>query len=234
MSKIGVSTPILSRRSLGKAAGALVLAFALRPPLGFADEVVHLPGSLDTNRMLDAWLRINADGTATVFTGKVELGQGNVTALAQIAAEELDLPMAKVTMVAGDTALTPNEGFTAGSQSIEYGGTALRLAAAETRAILLERAAAQLSAPADQLRVADGVVSGPDGKSIGYGKLVADGMLHREASAKVPPKAPADYKIVGKSIGRLDIPAKVTGGAIFVQDMRLDGMVFGRVVRPPS
>jgi CO/xanthine dehydrogenase Mo-binding subunit len=229
-----MSAPVLSRRSLGKAAGALVLAFAMRPPLGFGEEAAHLPGSLDTNRMLDAWIRINADGTATVFTGKAELGQGNVTALAQIAAEELDLPMAKVTIVTADTALTPNEGFTAGSQSIEYGGTALRLAAAETRAILLDRAAAQLGAPANDLRVADGVVSGPGGKTIGYGKLVAAGMLHKEVSAKVPPKLPAEYKIVGKSIGRLDIPAKVTGGAIFVQDMRLDGMVFGRVVRPPS
>ena len=84
--------------------------------------------------MLDAWIRINADGTATVFTGKVELGQGIVTALAQIAAEELDLPLARVSMISGDTGRTPNEGMTAGSQSIENSGTALRMAAAEVRA----------------------------------------------------------------------------------------------------
>jgi nicotinate dehydrogenase subunit B len=229
-----MSAPILTRRSLGKSAGALVLAFAIRPRVGFGNEPAHLPGSLDNNRMLDAWIRINADGTATIFTGKVELGQGSVTALAEIAAEELDLPMESVAIVSGDTALTPNEGFTAGSQSIEYGGTALRLAAAEARAILLERAAAELGVSAGELRVENGIVRGPDGKSVGYGKLVSDGMLHREASAKVMPKSPADYKIVGKPVGRLDIPAKVTGGAIFVQDMRFDSMVFGRVVRPPS
>ena len=93
--------------------------------------------------MLDAWIRINADGTATVFTGKVELGQGILTALAQIAAEELDLPLARVTMISGDTGQTPNEGQTAGSQSIENSGTALRLAGAEVRAILLDLAAEQ-------------------------------------------------------------------------------------------
>src|SRR5476649_889907 len=139
--------PTLNRRQfsagLSAGLGAIVVAFTLRPE-GALAQAAPLPGSLNTNRMLDAWIRINADGTATVFTGKVELGQGNVTALAQIAAEELDLPMSRVAMVSGDTSLTPNEGFTAGSQSIEYGGVALRLAAAEARAILLERAAAQL------------------------------------------------------------------------------------------
>ena len=116
--------------------------------------------------MLDAWMRIDADGTVTVFTGKVELGQGIVTALAQIAAEELDLPLARVHMISGDTARTPNEGVTAGSQSIEYSGTALRLAGAEVRAILLDAAAKKLGVAPDTLKVSDGTISGADGRKV--------------------------------------------------------------------
>ena len=183
--------------------------------------------------MLDAWIRIAPNGIATVFTGKVELGQGILTALSQIAAEELDLPLSRVKMISGDTGQTPDEGQTAGSQSIENSGTALRLAAAEVRAILLELAAKRFGVPPDKLTVADGVITAPDGHYLYYGALAATGNFKREATAKVAPKSPADYKIVGKSILRHDIPAKVTGGAAFVQDMRPPGMLHGRVVRPP-
>src|SRR3954468_8467210 len=134
----------LTRRGLGATAAGLTLFFSLSP----AGAQKALPGSLQTNRRLDAWLRINADGTVTVFTGKVEIGQGAVTALLQMAAEELDVSPARIRMVSGDTALTPDEGFTAGSQSMEYGGTALRYAAAEARAILLGLAAEKLGVPA--------------------------------------------------------------------------------------
>jgi nicotinate dehydrogenase subunit B len=113
--------PELNRRQFSAGLGAIVVAFTLRPE-GALAQAAPLPGSLNTNRMLDAWIRINADGTATVFTGKVELGQGILTALAQIAAEELDLPLARLTMISGDTGRTPNEGVTAGSQSIENSG----------------------------------------------------------------------------------------------------------------
>src|SRR6185436_7847195 len=112
----------------------------------------RLPGSLQTNRMLDAWLRINADGSVTVFTGKVELGQGIVTALAQIAAEELDVPLAHVTMIPGRTGRPRDEGQTAGSQSIEQSGTALRMAGAEVRALLIALAATKLGVAADTLK----------------------------------------------------------------------------------
>ena len=138
----------LTRRQFGKAAGALVLSFALAPRLAGA-QAPKLPGSLANNRMLDAWLRINPDGSVIIFTGKVELGQGILTALAQIAAEELDLPLARVRMIAGDTAQTPDEDYTSGSQSIEYGGTAVRLACAEARALLVDQAAKRLGMPAD-------------------------------------------------------------------------------------
>src|SRR5205085_7028818 len=129
-------TVSINRRNFAKGLGGIVLAFTLDPAL--AQQQKQLPGSLNGNRMLDAWIRINADGTATVFTGKVELGQGIVTALAQIAAEELDLPLARISMISGDTGRTPNEGQTAGSQSTANSGTALRLAAAEAASILRE------------------------------------------------------------------------------------------------
>jgi nicotinate dehydrogenase subunit B len=221
----------LSRRDFAKGIGGIVLAFSLDPAL--AQQPKQLPGSLSNNRMLDAWIRIDADGTATVFTGKVELGQGILTALAQIAAEELDLPLARVTMIPGDTGRTPNEGVTSGSQSIENSGTALRLAAAEVVQIMREAAASKLDAHAGELTIADGVISAVNGRKITYGDLAASLDLKREATASVRPKPAGMHKIVGQSIPRTDIPRKVTGGMAYVQDLRLPGMVHGRVVRPP-
>jgi nicotinate dehydrogenase subunit B len=228
-----MNAPAFNRRQFTAGLGAIVVAFSLDPRQSAGQEPPRLPGSLQTNRKLDGWLRMNADGTATVFTGKVELGQGILTALAQIAAEELDLPLTRIKMISGDTGQTPNEGQTAGSQSVENSGTALRMASAEVRAILVELAAKRLSVGLDQLTIADGVIAAPDGRKVGYGELAASVDLNREATAKATPKPPASHKIVGKSIPRFDIPAKVTGGAAFVQDMRLPGMVHGRVVRPP-
>jgi nicotinate dehydrogenase subunit B len=222
----------INRRDFAKGLGGIVLAFTLDP--GLAQQPKQLPGSLGGNRMLDAWIRINADGGATIFTGKVELGQGIVTALAQIAAEELDLPLERVQMISGDTGRTPNEGQTAGSQSIENSGTALRLAAAEVRSMLLALAAPKLEVSADQLTVADGTIKAPSGKTIGYGQLAVSADLHREATATVKPKPANTHKIVGQPIRRLDIPGKVTGKPTYVQDLRLPGMVHGRVVRPPQ
>jgi nicotinate dehydrogenase subunit B len=228
---MNVMTP--TRREFTAGLGTIVVAFSIDPKLALAQQQPPLPGSLAQNRVLDAWIRINADGTATIFPGKVELGQGITTALTQIAAEELDLPLARVHVVTTDTSRSPNEGVTAGSQSIEYGGTALRLASAEVRKILIDLAAKRLGVAADSLSVADGTISATDGRKIGYGELAADADLHREATAKVAPKLPATYKIVGKSIPRFDIPKKVTGGVAYVQDIRLPGMLHGRVVRPP-
>jgi len=225
----------LTRRDFTTGLGAIVVAFALdHGALAQQPQPPRLPGSLNTNRRLDSWLRINADGTATVFTGKVELGQGILTALHQIAAEELDLPLDRITMVSGDTGRTPNEGQTAGSQSVENSGTALRMAGAEARAILLELAAKRLGVAADTLSVADGTISTADGRKVGYGELAGEVDLKREATAKATPKPATAHRIVGKSVPRTDIPAKVTGGAAYVQDLRLPGMVHGRVVRPPT
>lgn len=224
--------PSLNRREFTKATGILI-AFSLGHKAAVAQQPTRLPGSLNGNRMLDAWIKINADGGATVCTGKVELGQGAVTALWQIAAEELDLPLARVSIVSGDTQRTPDEDFTYGSQSIENSGTALRLAAAEVRSMLVGLASERLNTPVEGLTVIDGVIAAADGRSVGYGQLAASVSLKREASAKVTPKNPAAYRIVGRSVARRDIPAKVTGGVAYVQDLRLPGMVHGRVVRPP-
>src|SRR5437660_691025 len=169
-----MNAPQLSRRNFTAGLGGIVLAFSLGPQLASGQQAPALPGSLGSNRMLDAWLRINADGTVTVFTGKVELGQGIVTALAQIAAEELDVPLATVTMVPADTGRTPDEGQTAGSQSVENSGTALRMAGAEVRAILLELAAKRFGVAADTLKAADGVITAPDGRKVSYGELAGE------------------------------------------------------------
>jgi nicotinate dehydrogenase subunit B len=222
-----------TRREFTAGIGAIVVAFSIDPKLALTQQAAPLPGSLAQNRMLDAWIRINTDGTATIFPGKVELGQGITTALIQIAAEELDLPLGRVRVLTTDTSYSPNEGVTSGSQSIEYGGTALRLASAEVRGILLDLAAERFGVSADTLTVADGTIGSLDGRKVGYGELAADLDLHREATAKIAPKLPAAHKIVGKSIQRFDIPKKVTGGIAYVQDIRLPGMVHGRIVRPP-
>src|SRR5712671_7614977 len=225
----------VSRRHFIKSSGALVIGFALAPHVALAqDTPVPLPGSLNANRMLDAWLRIDPNGTVTIFTGKIELGQGIGTALTQIAADELDVDLKRINIVHGDTALTPNEGQTAGSQSVQDSGTAVRFACAEAREILLSAAAARLGMPAAELKVADGTIAGSGENKVTYWELAGEANLKQEATAQAKPKPPSEHKWIGKSIPRRDIPKKFTGGAAYVQDIRLPGMVFGRVVRPPS
>ena len=227
--------PCLSRRDFLRTGSALVISFSLAPEWAFGQaKPAPLPGSLNSNRMLNAWLRIDGDGTVTIFTGKIELGQGIGTALTQIAADELDVDLKRIRIVYGDTALTPNEGQTAGSQSVEQSGTALRFACAEARGILVSAAAVKLGVAATALTVSDGTCVAPGGKTVDYWNLVADADLKREAQASVRAKPASEHKWVGKSILRRDIPKKMTGGAAYVQDVRLPGMVFGRVVRPPS
>ena len=225
--------PLLTRRQFGKGLAGLVVAFTFAPEFVLSAGP-GLPGDLGVAPMLDAWLRIDPDGRVTIFTGKVEIGQGALTALAQIAAEELDVPLAVIRMVSGDTSLTPDEGITSGSQSIEYGGTAIRFACAQARKVLLDTASARLGVPAKALKVADGAVTAPDGRRLTYGSIAGAGLFHIRATAEVPPKPAAGHRIVGTSVQRLDIPPKVTGVASYVQDMHPADMVFGRIVRPPA
>ena len=182
---------------------------------------------------VDSWLEIDADGNVTVFAGKVELGTGLKTSLSQIVAEELDVAFERITMIMGDTALTPNQGVTAGSKSIQVAGPVLRQAAAEARLVLLTRASVRLGVPADDLQVRDGVVSalGDDTQNVPYGELVGE-PFNREVTGEAPEKPPSRYTVVGEPIQRVDIPAKLTGGEAYVQDVRLEGMLHGRVVRP--
>jgi len=243
-----VTLPDLSRRSVLFGTGALVLAFTLKPALAqtkspgdetqnfqaVAQPAPELPGSLKTNPNLESWLRVEASGKATIFTGKAELGQGIKTALLQIAAEELKIPFEKLSLVGPDTVLSPTEGYTAGSHSIQDSGTAIRHAAAQAREILLAEAGRRLSVPVEQLRAADGAITGPGGDKLGYGELVSDHLIEGRAQPTSKLTAPDQFVEMGKPRRRIDIPAKVTGGAAYIQDMRPDGMLHGRIVRPPS
>jgi nicotinate dehydrogenase subunit B len=169
-----------------------------------------------------------------VRSGKVELGQGVLTALAQVAAEELDVDIARVCMVAAVTGISPDEGFTAGSMSIQHSGAALRVASAEARAIYLGVAADRWNVPADVLTVQDGTIAAPDGRTTSYWELADDGLLDRPATGLAEPKAASDYRIVGTSVPRVDLPDKLAPRPRFVHDMALEGMLYGRIVRPPS
>jgi len=193
-----------------------------------------LPPSLAANPRLGDWLRVRPDGVVDVRSGKVELGQGVLTALAQVAAEELDIDVARVRMVAAVTGISPDEGYTAGSNSIQYSGAALRVACAEVRAIYLGVAAGRWNVPANVLTVHDGTVAAPDGRTTSYWELADDGLLDRPATGLAKPKAASDYRIVGTSVPRVDLPDKLAPRPRFVHDLALDGMLYGRVVRPPS
>ena len=222
----------VSRREALQGAGALIVSFTLSPALPQAGD--KLPGSLARTPLLDAWIRIEANGAVTAFTGKAELGQGIQTALLQIAAEELEIPVARVTIITADTGRTANEGYTAGSHSTQDSGTALRNAAAQAREILIGEAARRWKVPAETLEPSNGAVMAPDGRQLSYSELVSSTLLHVRASPISKLKSPSAFTTMGKALPRVDIPAKVTGGAIYVQDMRLPGMLHARVVRPPS
>ena len=233
-------TFVISRRAA--LAGALVFSFSsvgrtLAQEGGAQTAAPHappLPGRLKQTPFLNSWIRVGADGNVTVLTGKAELGQGIKTALMQIAAEQLDVEFERLTLVTADTAQIASEGYTAGSHSMQDSGTAILNAAAQVRQLLVAEAATRVGLPADQMRTDKGVVIAPDGKRFAFGELVGAQMLHVQASPQSPLKNPAQFKAMQRSIPRVDIPAKVTGGEAYVQDMRLDGMVHGRVVRPPS
>src|SRR5215218_5823653 len=194
---------------------------------------VKLPGSLASNPRLADWLRINANGTVTASTGKVEIGQGILTALRQVIADELDVAPERIELLTATTAHGPDEGITSGSRSIEESAVALRYACAEARELLLERAAAKLGVSIEKISVADGVVSG-GGRSVTYWEIADPHLLDRDASAQVRPKPAGEHKQIGSAVSRVDLPAKITGAPSYIQDMTLPGMLFGRVVRPPA
>jgi len=193
-----------------------------------------LPPLLVANPRLDQWVGFPSSGRVAVSTGRVEIGQGVLTAMLQIAAEELEVAPERILLQTGDTDLTPNEGYTAGSQSIQFGGVALRMACAEVRALFLDQAAASFGYTRADLAVRDGAIT-QNGEPTGqdYWSLASAVDLRRDANGRSPTKTVSDYSIVGRNAPRVDLAAKVFGGPAFIHDMVLDGMVHARVVRQP-
>ena len=224
-------------RRLVVGGGALTVFFALSvSATGQGKPTVkapELPGDLRTQPRLDAWIRVGADGRITIFTGKAELGQGLKTAILQIAADELDAPLDQLDLVTADTGLTPNEGVTAGSHSMQDSGAAIRNAAANVRWLLIEAAARRWSAEPQSLATGHGTVRASDGRSLAYGELASGLDLSVDARPAVPPR-PRGGGPIGQDVPRVDIPAKLAGGQAYIQDFRPPGMVHARLVRGPS
>jgi CO/xanthine dehydrogenase Mo-binding subunit len=193
-----------------------------------------LPGSLRANRRLSQWLKFHADERVEVFSGKVEIGQGILTALAQIVAEELGVALGQIRMMPASTAQSPDEAITSGSLSVQDSGSALRQVCAEARAIYLRAAAARLGVPVESLVASDGKIRGAGGVRTSYWELATDELLECEATGQVAPKPPDAHSIVGRAIARSDLPDKIFGGACFIHDLELPRMLHGRVLRPPS
>jgi len=225
------------RREFLQTSGALVVGFTL-PSAGFAQRQPRadaaLGKSLDTNEV-DGFVAVNADGTVTIYSGKVDLGQGLRIAIPQMAAEELGVGVDRIVMIEGDTALTPDQGATAGSSGIMRGGVQIRQAAATAREALIGLAATRTGRPIAELDAVDGEVRPKSGGAgVRFADLVSDKRFAIKVDAKAKLRNPASYTVVGKPIARPDIPAKVTGRHTYVHDFRIDGMLHARVVRPPA
>src|SRR6266852_3663644 len=206
-----------------------------------ADNRELRPGSLSVVRpaasggkgAFETFVKITADGSVTAFNGHVDLGTGIRTALGQIVAEELDVPFARIVVVLGDTSRVPDQGATIASETIQITAVPLRQAAAQARQFLIARAAERLELAAADLAIEDGLIRGRDNRSISYGELIAGESIRLELADDVPVKAVGAYSIVGQSVPRIDLPAKATGELVYVHDVRLSGMLHGRLVRPP-
>ena len=196
-------------------------------------SVVRLAARSAAEGGFETFIRITADGAVTAFNGHVDLGTGIRTALGQIVAEELDVSFARVVVVLGDTTRVPDQGATIASETIQVTAVPLRKAAAQARLFLLARAAEHLELPVTELAIEDGLIRGKDNRSVSYGELIAGETFRLELADDVAVKAVGAYTIVGQSVPRVDLPAKASGELVYVHDVRLPGMVHGRVVRPP-
>ena len=229
---------VVSRRDFLKAGGVLVVGASLAPALGRSQTI---PGAdrflgkpLEADRV-DAFLAIHADGSVTLFSGKVDMGTGGRIAMRQIVAEELDVRPERIVMIEGDTALTPDQGSTSGSYGIARGGTQLRQASATARQTLLGLAAPRLGRGVEDLETADGIVRTKDGRaSVTYADLIGDKAFGVALDPKAPLKDPQRFQFIGKSLPRPDVPAKVTGRHTYLHDLVLPGMLHARVIRPPA
>jgi CO/xanthine dehydrogenase Mo-binding subunit len=227
----------VSRRSLLRGGGAITVAFALSGPAGkaLAQAAGGTTGRVLDLKEVDAFLALHVDGSVTVFSGKVDLGQGLRIAIPQIAAEELGIAVDKVHFVEGDTALTPDQGRTSGSTGIMRGGMQIRQAAATARKGLIELASKRLNVPAEGLTIADGTVRpAAGGQGVTFAELLGGKNFDLKLDPKAPLKDPKDYTLVGKSLKRPDVVAKCTGGHLYMQNFSVPGMLHARVIRPQA
>ena len=230
----------MRRRAFLKAGGVLIAGVALGDwPLPAIAQTIpdvnRFLGKTIDPKQVDAFLAIHADDTVTLFTGKLDLGTGARIALRQMVAEELDVPPARIVMIEGDTAVTPDQARTAGSYGIARGGIQLQRAAATARRALLDLASQRLGRPVDDLEVADGVVRVKGAKlAVRYGQLLGEKAFGVAVDPKAPLKAPARYRYIGRSLPRPDIPAKVSGRHRYVQDLKVPNMLHARVIHPPA
>jgi nicotinate dehydrogenase subunit B len=223
-----------SRRGFLQAGGAIVISFAF--PVLASAQTATPKEKLALYAGLDSWLAIDAEGNVTVFCGKVELGQGVQTSLSQAVAEELDCPMSRITMIMGDTAIVPDQGTTTGSKTTQMGQPQLRQAAAEARAVLLELGGAKLGVAPDALGIRQSIVfvKAAPAKGVSFADLMGGKRFDRKMTGKVKFKAIADYTVIGQPVPRVDLPAKTVGAFEYVHNIRLPGMLHGRVVRPAA
>jgi CO/xanthine dehydrogenase Mo-binding subunit len=227
----------MNRRNFLKNSGCLAIGFSLNGSFIDAPSPMmqELPESIKRHPNIDAWLEVLANGQVRIFTGKLELGQGISTAIAQVAAEELDLAMENVEIVLADTVRTPNEGYTVGSGSIEQSAMAVRFAAAAARHKLLELAAQQLNVPIDQLTMNAGKITINSGeRAVTFFQVLNGKQLTDKIQAPVALKPKDSYKLVGKAIPRNDIKRMVRGESVYIQDLRFPGMVHASIIRPPT
>jgi nicotinate dehydrogenase subunit B len=224
---------MISRRRALKTAGSLVVSFALAPADLFGQAVATLVGN--PPKELDGWLVINTDGTVTALTGKCEMGQGLHTAQTQLVAEELGVELNRVTLIQCITGVTPDQGVTSGAQSHpqNFNHANLALAAATAREALLQMASKQWDVPADRLTAGNGAVRHGT-RVISYGELIGGKTFNLSLNPLAKRKVPREWTIMGNPVKRLDMPAMVTGQFEYVHNVRVPGMVHGRVVRPPT
>jgi CO/xanthine dehydrogenase Mo-binding subunit len=234
-----------SRRDLLKAGGVMIIGFSA---LGEVAALAAPSARSEKPGMLDSWLVISRDDMVTVYSGRIDMGTGLQTAYAQIVADELDVPLTRIRVIMGDTTTTPDQGKTTASNGIMVGAQPIRVAACEARAALIKMAAERLKVSVAELDAKDGAVRvrGAPGKSISFGKLIGDNSLSFDlgpvkespwgptVEGQSPLKSPRDYKVVGASVPRIDIPAKVAGSHEYVHNVRVPGMLHGRVVRPSA
>ena len=237
--RIALTRAGLSRRDFVRRSGALVVAFStarFAGDLGLSPEAAAQRLDGTGSNQLDAWLAIGADGLVTAYTGKCELGQGLYTAQTQLVAEELCVPIESVTLVQCDTAATPDQGTTSGAQShpANFNHANLALAAATAREALVQMAAVRLGVAADRLTPEGGLVRAPGNASVTYAELIGAQRFNLTLNATATRRSPRDWVVLGRPVQRLDGPALVTGRFEYVQNVRVPGMVHGRVVRPPA